>query len=190
VQFRIFAAVVVLAGVAVPAHAQMDPDYWRVIARDTHIRTSDAEVTVAVRDGLWRSDTFRRLVDRVLRSDVIVYIRLDAFLRPGLDGQLAFMAQGGDARYVRVSVRPQSRADRFIAIIGHELHHALEVADDASVVDPLSMALLYRRIGGSPGAGDHYETKEAMAVGRLVWRELGARRAPEGMLAGRDLQPR
>jgi hypothetical protein len=190
VQIRMFAVVVVLAGVAAPSEAQMDPDYWRVVSRDSHIRASDPAVSVALREGLWKSETFRRLVERVMRSDVIVYIELDGFLRAGLDGQLAFMSSAGTARYVRISVRPQNKADRFIAMIGHELHHAVEVADDPTVVDPVSLAALFQRIGGPRGVSDRYETKAAMAVGRRIWLEVGARRAPDGTLADRDAQPR
>ena len=62
-----------------------------------------------------------------------------------------------------------------IATLGHELRHALEIADTPSVVDDASLAELYECTGFAsramkPGAG--YDSALAVEAGREVWAEL------------------
>jgi hypothetical protein len=62
-----------------------------------------------------------------------------------------------------------------IAILGHELQHALEIANAASVVDEESLALEYRRIGFASGGlrrGTGYDSRAAIDAGHRVWSEL------------------
>ena len=68
-----------------------------------------------------------------------------------------------------------------IALLGHELAHAVEVAADASVVDHASFERLYRRIGDrciTRGATRGYDTRAARDAGDRIFAELRAFRPP------------
>jgi hypothetical protein len=59
-----------------------------------------------------------------------------------------------------------------IALIGHELRHAIEIAEAPDVFDQATMISLYERIG-QRGSGLHrYDTLAAQNSGRRVKLEL------------------
>ena len=63
-------------------------------------------------------------------------------------------------------------------MLGHELQHAVEIAEAVDVIDAASMATLYRRIGEptrSVVAAQCYDTAAARDVGTVVLTELRAR---------------
>jgi hypothetical protein len=69
----------------------------------------------------------------------------------------------------------QSRTDQ-IAALGHELQHAVEIADAATAVDQRSLQALYASIGFALESNRRrYETSAAQAAGNRVRRELSAR---------------
>jgi hypothetical protein len=59
-----------------------------------------------------------------------------------------------------------------IALIAHELRHALEVAADRSVVNDLALVALYRRIGHISHSTHAFDTEAAEKTGRQVRDEL------------------
>ena len=79
-------------------------------------------------------------------------------------------------RYVRASISPDQTFDQLIATIGHELQHAVEVTEDAAVLDEKSLVALYRRIGvhNDAVAPARWETAAAQQTGSQVRRELHA----------------
>ena len=80
----------------------------------------------------------------------------------------------GGQRYLRVQVRAMMQGDHVIAVVAHELHHALEVAGDKSVVDEVTLAELYRRIGHASIGAHGYDTDGARAAGIRVRDELAS----------------
>jgi hypothetical protein len=141
-----------------------------------HVRTMDARIRAEINEGMARSAFFRDLVTRLDASDVIVYVETQCPMSPRLFGRLAFMAAGGGRRYVSVRVSCAMNDVEQIAALGHELRHAVEIAEAPSVVDVPSLAELYRHIGfpshGVPqGAG--FESRAAIESARRVWAELG-----------------
>jgi hypothetical protein len=116
-------------------------------ANDTHIRMLDARFAPRVATGVRGSPTFRDLVTRLNKSDVVVYVQCDQGLRPGLDGQTSFLAAAGGRRYVIVRMASSLSTYRFIATLGHELQHAVEIAGLSAVVDQQSLARAYEEIG-------------------------------------------
>ena len=56
-------------------------------------------------------------------------------------------------------------------LLGHELQHAIEVAQEAWVHDQATLTALYQRIG-MHGGHHVYDTIAAQQVGRMVRREL------------------
>jgi hypothetical protein len=59
-----------------------------------------------------------------------------------------------------------------IAVIAHELQHAVEVAGDPGVVDDAGLVALYRRIGHNSAGGHSYDTDAARTAGHTVRDEL------------------
>jgi hypothetical protein len=112
----------------------------------SHIRTTDRRLIHLLHEGMRGSETFRRLVGRLRGSDVVVYLECGGNTR-SVDGQLTFVSAVGGYRYVHVRVARLASADLQIALIGHELRHAVEIADAPAIVDGRSLAREYQRIG-------------------------------------------
>jgi hypothetical protein len=135
-----------------------------------------------IKEGSERSATFRTLVDRIDHSDGIVYVEpgICAFGRVNAC-VLLFMTTTQRNRYVRILVTPDTHRvshDQVLALIAHELQHAREVIEHASVIDVRTMEEMYRRIG-TPLTGHQrgYETSDARAAGDTVLSELSAKHA-------------
>ena len=76
-------------------------------------------------------------------------------------------------RYVRIQFTRHGAPSETIALIGHELRHAVEVAEATTVVDEPGLAALYRRIGVDHGH-NLFDTLDAQETGRRVRTELVA----------------
>lgn len=126
-----------------------------------------------IADGVRRSVTFRNLIEAVNNSDLVVYIEATNTLPTGLDGRLTFLTAAGGVRYLHAQITTTLSFDELIAIAGHELQHALEVAAHPEVRDPASLAKLYERIGVRGVSKDRYDTNAAQSTGRRVRSELG-----------------
>ena len=121
--------------------------------------------------GLARSATFRRLVQRLEQSDVIVYVQLQPVMPSDIGGVLQFMGRAGTDRYLRVSISSLHHLNVLVALLGHELQHAAEVADAPDVVTSDHFEELYRRIGVPSGPG-RFDSSAARAAGLTVQAEL------------------
>ena len=149
-----------------------------------HIRSTEPELRAAVDAGVAHSDSFRELVDRLDASDVVVHIVYDHDPAPGIAGHLTFAASAGGVRYLRIAIVPRLSGYDLLAILGHELEHAVEIADAPSVVDQASMAAFYAAVGERrlSDRGSMFDTAAAVAAGDRIRREvLGGGRvdAPE-----------
>ena len=148
-------------------------------ARMPHIRIEEERLDKLLGEGMLRSATLRRIVDRVESSDVILMLRCDRRLKAAVAGQLTFLGGAGGFRYVQARVGYIGARARQTAIIGHELQHALEVADTPTIVDEPSFHREYRRIGRINRAASSaqvlaYETSAAEAVTEQILKELNA----------------
>jgi len=136
-----------------------------------HIRATDKSVRQLMRRGYRNSRTFAELVTRLQRSDVIVYIEEVSRLPGALEGRLMMLPRAHGHRYVRIQVALRGSPEDSVAVLGHELQHAVEVAEAADVSDTDGLARLYQRIGTR--SGPHlYDTLAAQATARIVRREL------------------
>ncbi len=144
------------------------------IADMPHLRPLDNGLHQLVEMGIRNSPSFRALVNRLSTSDVVVYIRCGRRLRAGLSGQLTFLGTSAGIRYVVVAIQPDDLPERKIATLGHELQHAVEVADTPSIVDTPSLGVAYSRMGrsGRTGMGTSFDTTAAIDTGAQVWREI------------------
>jgi hypothetical protein len=122
-------------------------------------------------EGLRKSPTFRRLVDRIRDSDVIVYIDIRPNVSPNVGGVLTFISRSATDRYLRVIVNGRNSNAMIVALLGHELQHAVEVADDGTVNSGEALRRLYERIGIRTSR-DTYDSQAAQMTGRTVRAEL------------------
>jgi hypothetical protein len=116
------------------------------------------------------SPTFRCLLDRLEQSDLIVYVQFT----PRDQGPRALTTIAGaiaGSRVVLSSITSRAGdADRLL-LLGHELQHAVELADAPEARDRAGIAALYARIGWSDRP-DSYETAAAVDAGNAVRREM------------------
>lgn len=137
-----------------------------------HVRAVGPHMTKVIAEGMRRSGTFAQLVLALNRSDVIVYIETGRGLPATVAGRLLLAAGTGGQRYLRIQVAGHATSNDLIALVGHELRHALEVAESPDVRDERTLIALYERIG-HPVSGRHqYDTAAAQDAGRKVKREL------------------
>jgi hypothetical protein len=139
---------------------------------DRRVRATDPRVQSLLLEGVQRSPTFAALLMAINRTDVIVYIERSMTLPKDTLGRLTLVPMAGPQRYLRIHIRADLPIKDSIALIGHEMQHALEVAGQADVKDARGLIKLYERIG-HPSGGEHvYDTIAAQDTGRQVRREL------------------
>jgi hypothetical protein len=164
---------VIVLSYAAPNGAAAEPATFHL----QRIRTPEARLHALVERGLRESPTFRALAARLEQSDVIVYLIADICAPPGIAGRLTFLSATGGVRYVLVRLRPLGSSLLEVAVLAHELQHAGEIADHASIVDADALAREYLRIGHvnrAMPAGTAFDTRAAIDVGYQVLRELEA----------------
>ncbi len=143
----------------------------------TQVRTLDQRLAQLLNDGVRTSATLRSLVERINLSDVVVYVRCDAAPIAGVAGRLTFVGAAGGFRYVVVQLSYLASRAQQLAILGHELQHAVEVASTPEIVDGESLAREYAgNIGyatfSSPGSRRTYDSRAANTIGSQVLREV------------------
>jgi hypothetical protein len=136
------------------------------------VRTTDARLQAALAEGMRRSTTLARLVAALERTDVIVYIEQVLALPANTEGRLMLLTKCTAQRYLRIQVRATLATDEVISTIGHELQHALEVADAPGVRDAESFRKFYERAGAGFSPAGSYDTQAAQIAGRKVRFEL------------------
>ena len=143
-----------------------------------HVRIADPELRRLLDAGLVASPTLRALVRRLDSSDVIAYIRVEE-PRGGVDGSLQFVGASAGMRYLLIRVARMPTRGRQLALLAHELQHAVEVATAPQVVDLDTFAQEYERIGHASHYRRHrtrsFETRGAVATGERVLKELDGR---------------
>jgi hypothetical protein len=126
-------------------------------------------------DGTCRSDTFRRLVDRLHQSDLIVYVTAGRFKTMQLSGGLQFVVATETARILRVQLDLSLDREHLIVMLGHELQHAVEVANAPEVGDKRIFAEHYR-LHGLPSVFERaWDTREARRLEAKIRAELPRR---------------
>jgi len=144
------------------------------------VRSTSAEALALIKEGADRSPSFSGLLERISESSGIVYVEFGYCALGHLNGcLLPFVVPSTGGRYLRILVTPdrtRESHDRLIALIAHELQHALEVLAHPEVVDVDSMLEMYSRIGVPLAGRKGYETSAAHAVQDAVLSELHVNR--------------
>jgi hypothetical protein len=169
------AILIAIAGVS-PVHAgpALSESEVRgiITSQYRHVRAVDTRIAGAIADGLRRSTTFAQLVLALDRSDVIVYIETARSMPSSLAGRMLIAPGPAGHRYLRIQVGAAPRGNELIALVGHELQHALEVAESPGVRDEPSLIALYEAISHGERGRHRYDTMAAQNAGRKVRLEL------------------
>jgi hypothetical protein len=161
---------------AVPSASEVDLD-----PHSPRIRFTDTVIGAALARGLAGSLTFRRMVDRLVASDLIIYVERHGRTNGGRDhGFTQFMSRTPRVRYVRIVIEGEQASDGMVGLLGHELRHAVELAEAPQVIDQESYAALYRAIGRASCAPPRwcFDTRAAVGAGIRVVKELRGRPSP------------
>jgi hypothetical protein len=142
--------------------------------RDPHVRSLELELLDDLQKGAHASPTLKSLLDRLETSDVVVYLMFDHAMPEHIAGRISLMAAVPGRRYLRVSIDRRNIGCQRLAILAHELQHAVEIADEAEATDQERVASLYRRIGFRTGQGlkPSFDSELAIQTGQQVRREV------------------
>lgn len=137
------------------------------------VRAMDKRVETLLATGMDRSPTFRQLVRRIEGSDVIVYIEARHDLRIG-GASMRFLAKSASDRFVRIQLNAGHNNPTLVAILGHELQHAVEVAEHPDVESAEDLRSFYRQSGVRTGP-DSFDSEAARHAGYVVRDEIAGR---------------
>ena len=134
------------------------------------LRTESVAMRSLIEGAIARSGTMRGLVARLNCTDAIVYVEITNLpLVPTARTKLVATVPG--ARFIRISINAGWGDRDRVALLAHELQHAVEIAEQHDVRDDEGVRRLYARIGRSSGR-DSFETEAAREVEWIVRSEL------------------
>jgi len=143
-----------------------------------HVRCLSSSCQRLLQAATERSPVIRGFLEDLERSDVTVYVDLPGSIAASQPRSwIRFVSAAAGVRYLLVQIDPwRAPFHEQIALLGHELYHALEIAAAPDVTDVPSLRRLYARIGHQWGV-TRYETDQAQVAERLVRADLngGAR---------------
>jgi hypothetical protein len=171
--WRALAVLAILLGSGSSAAAARSPT--------SHLRPQSPRIERWLDAAEQSSPTVRALVERIERSDVIVYMDIRHDLRTNVSAGLTWMAATESARLVRASLRPDLPLADAVSMIAHELQHVVELVEQPDVRSNAAMVEFYRRIGRqSAGSGKQWDTAAAVAAGTIARLELIRKAPPAG----------
>jgi hypothetical protein len=138
------------------------------------IRIVDCQLATAFEQALGRSASLRMLVDRIGVLKGIVYVTVPVNVTAKttlLGGFFHQVTSAGDTHILRIALAHEPRySDQSMAILGHELRHALEVLETPDARTEADVDALYGRIGYVRSSGI-VETDAAVAMEHQVEKE-------------------
>ena len=150
-----FVVALLLASAGTPPPAVPD-------AVEPHVRAVSARMRRLIDETAARSSIVRELVARLGCSDVIVYVELTA--SPQIPrARTTLVAATPAVRFLRIGISSSITPNELPALLGHELQHAVEIAERGEVRDDEGLRRLYLEIGRQ-GSGDSFETDAALDV--------------------------
>jgi len=143
--------------------------------QDAHVRTTEPRVASLIDLGLTGSATFRQLVDQLNGSDVVVYVALKQ-TRDGLGAYLAHdVVVAGGRRYLHIAIDTLGTDRHIAARLGHELQHAVEVAQAPEVRDAAALEQLFTRLDVRSICRGCFETAAALKAQSDIETELASK---------------
>jgi hypothetical protein len=143
-----------------------------IASEGSQLRPVGAFEAAVIREGVCVSPTLRALADRLDASDLSVHVSVKRFADRRLAGGLQFLAATPTDRVLLIEIA--FGLDRYarIAMLGHELRHAVEVAETAQIRDKEGFRRFYalHGVGGAVEGG--YETDAARRAEIAIREEL------------------
>jgi hypothetical protein len=140
-------------------------------AREPPVRSLSPDMTDLMQRASARSPTVAALLKAVEATDVILQVDFHfGNLVPRAVTQMT--GAGGATRYIRLVINARLPARVQMELLGHELHHVMEIAAHPEVRDQKGMRALFETLGWRDGLDGSYETTAAVMVERQVRAEL------------------
>lgn len=172
--FTVSAAALFLAAIAaLPVCAQSSDDVTAfVLSPASRVRCLDREARRLLEAAMATSPTIVRMVTDLQSTDLIVGIETEVLKKRGLKGDARLTAASAAVRHVRIRIGLPGNQSSLIAVLGHELRHAVEIASAPDIRDVATQRAHYLRIGYQPVGRGYYETEAALETGRQVSAEV------------------
>ncbi|MBK5298175.1 MAG: hypothetical protein JJE40_13540 [Vicinamibacteria bacterium] len=145
------------------------------------LRAAPGEAAALVDKARRRSPTVARLLRSLNESNLVLYIELHREL-PGGVGQMTLLTAAGGVRRVRIALDAHLGTRDHIVVLGHELHHATELAAAPAVQNEATLKAFYQRVGFQLGrkCGIRFDTAEARRTAWSIAHEVDTLRGTEG----------
>ncbi len=136
-----------------------------------HIRPLDAVATDLVSTGARASSTLTHLMDALDRAPgLVVYVSTTT--EPDHRGSIVFVSRASNVTYLLVRVCTRQGGSDRVAVLAHELEHAVEISQAIPpVTSDADLQRLYAGIGVD-SRGQHLESRAAVRAEQAVHREL------------------
>jgi len=138
----------------------------------SHVRPLGSRASYTLERGTALSPTLRALVGQLERSNVIVYVAEDPPRAGRSDAAIQFMGATAVLRFLRVTINIELGLRQRIALLGHELQHALEVAANPEIGDRASFLRYYERFGSRLLDPNTLDSQAAVEAGEQISLEL------------------
>jgi hypothetical protein len=145
------------------------------VALPDHVRILDCRLATAVGAAAGRSPMLKDILDRVDRTDGLVFVTTAPAIGAAthlLGGLSHDVTRAGRFRVLRIFVSGKVDDDA-IAIVGHELQHALEVLELSNACSEAEVDALFEHLGWRTGVRA-VETQAARDTEHTIQRELKA----------------
>jgi hypothetical protein len=143
------------------------------IANAPHLRAATDASAGLVTMAQAKSQTVRDLLAKLEQTDVVAYVHVATVPSGTPESSLRFGARSSRQRFVVVQVSNTAEALDQIALLGHELQHAVEMASARWVVDQGGMRSFFRAMGWrAKGSSFGVETSAALGAERRIHLEL------------------
>jgi hypothetical protein len=157
-----------VAGQAAPAEAGP--------AMFSRVRSLEPAIVAAIEEGARLSPTFRALLDTINGTDGLVYVEEGRCGRGVRGCTLHSVVLSGPHRLMRIKVETRKAGDELMALLGHELQHAIEVLRRPELRSNAAIVSFYQQ-EGTFSDGTAVETTAAVNAGMAVDAEVRQARA-------------
>ena len=168
------ALVLVLAGPP-PSAAQDEAGSAAALAAalspDSRVRAVDPAARRVLEAAVACSPTVARMVVALQSGDLVIGIETRPMPKKLL-GEIRIVAATDRVRYARIGLRVPAGFPELVSVLGHELHHAMELAAAPGVRDLASQRAHYLAAGYAKLQGGYFETEGALEAGRRVASEI------------------
>ena len=139
----------------------------------SHVRPLGSYARWLTDSGMTYSVTVSSLAAALDTSDTVAYVAVAAI--PSGTAHTKLLNGRGSVRYLLITIDNRLTPDVQIQMLGHELQHAVEIAEAPQVRDQADMIALYQRIGMHRGATNRFETMLAQEAQRRTRYDLSNR---------------